>query len=113
MPYKNTIRDFWKKPSTARWRERLLAFLILSFVILCPACVTREEIRAHIWLNNALPADLCVSEPRLRDYGFYRRLDSGKLEFLSFCSPEALKMLAIIDSEYEELLDKTLPRERP
>jgi hypothetical protein len=60
-------------------------------------------------LNNGLPADLCEREPRLKDYGFYRRLDSGQLEFLSFCKPEAQRFFGIVDSELEELLNATLP----
>lgn len=77
------------------------------------ACVSRGEIRANLWLNNAqIPKELCDKEPALKDYGFFRRLDSGKLEFVSWCDPLARRWLAIFDDDLERLLDKTLPKEK-
>lgn len=86
-----------------------LVFLAASCATLFPACMTRQEIRAHLWENTGLPADLCASEPRLRDYGFFRRLDSGGFEFLGFCRPEALGMQSVTKESLKEILDATLP----
>lgn len=85
------------------------ATLFLAFAL--SSCVTRGEVRAYFYLNNGLPADLCEREPRLRDYGFYRRLNDGRFEFVSFCSPDAKRYLGILDDDLERLLDKTLPKE--
>lgn len=86
-----------------------LAFLAASCAIIFQACMTRQEIKAHLWENNGLPADLCASEPRLQDHGFFRRLDSGQYELLSFCKPEARGMQSVTKESLKEILDATLP----
>jgi hypothetical protein len=45
-------------------------------------------------------------------FGFYRELNTGKKEFLSFCSPEASKYLSIYGPKFKELLDAWLPEKR-
>jgi hypothetical protein len=92
-------------------RANLRILLALSFVTLCQGCISRSEIRAAIWLHNGLPADVCEREPVLKDHGFYRRLDGGKFEFISFCDPESKHWLSMYDRDFENLLDKTLPKE--
>lgn len=82
-------------------------------------CITRAEIKATIWDNNGLSPELCetVKPPELRSdlakqlwqYGFYRRLDRGKFEFMAFCDPKAVHWLAVYDQDFNEILDKTLP----
>lgn len=91
----------------------LRAFLALSTAILCLGCVNRTQIRANLWLNNGLPADLCASEPRLKDYGFYRRLKDGGFEFIPFCDAALTPhMLAIVDTDLDALLDQAgVPQE--
>jgi hypothetical protein len=54
---------------------------------------------------------VCEREPVLKDHGFYRRLDGGKFEFISFCDPESKHWLSMYDRDFENLLDKTLPKE--
>lgn len=61
--------------------------------------------------NAPFPAELCQKEPDIARYGFYRRLDSGQLEFVSFCNPEARRWLSIHERDLEEILNETLPKE--
>lgn len=75
--------------------------------------MTRSEIRASLWLNNGLPKDLCEREAALWDYGFYRRLDSGQLEFIPFCSSEVRRYFAIHEIDLNAILDETLPDKSP
>jgi hypothetical protein len=74
-------------------------------MICLTSCLTRKEIEATIWLNNApIPASLCKEGVEKR--GFYRRLDSGKIEFVSFCSPEAKQWLSIHKDDLQKILDQ-------
>lgn len=87
------------------------AILIILLVTLtgCPG-VTRREVEATIWLNNTpIPNDICEREPELKSYGFYRRLNDGKFEFMSFCNPEAVQWLSIHKDEFFRFMDKLLP----
>lgn len=69
--------------------------------------VTRAEVEATLWLNNSpIPAEICAREPALRKYGFYRKLDSGQMEFVSFCKLEARKWIAIYDADLQRLLER-------
>ena len=71
----------------------------------------RKEIEATLWLNNApLPAYLCILHSELRDYGFYRKLEDGRIEFVSFCQAEAQRWIAIHESDLKRLLDKYVPK---
>lgn len=94
-----------------------VSFFIFMFIValllgFLTGCVTRPEIKAAFWMNNGLPADLCASELRLKDYGFYRKLNTGKLEFMPFCNPDVKHFVAIIDSDLEKILDKLLPENK-
>lgn len=80
-------------------------------ILLLAGCVTRSEIKAALWLNNGMDAGLCAREPALRNYGFYRRLNDGKLEFISYCNPVAREFFAIHKKDLEELLNATLPEQ--
>jgi hypothetical protein len=86
----------------------LRILLCLSFLFVLPSCITRQEISAAIWLNNGLPSELCQKEPELRNYGFYRKLNSGKIEFISFCSARANEWLSMHQGDYNRLLEKAL-----
>lgn len=82
-----------------------LVLLSLALMICLTSCLTRKEIEATIWLNNApIPASLCKDGVEKR--GFYRRLDSGKIEFVSFCSPEAKHWLSIHKDDLQKILDQ-------
>jgi len=85
------------------------AFVILAAAVIASGCITRAEIKASLWLNNGIPEEVCSREPSLRDHGFYRRLNDGKLEFISFCSPDASRWISIYDADLEKILDETLP----
>lgn len=76
------------------------------------SCITRQEIRANVWLTNApVPPEICRKAPELKDYGFYRRLNDGTFEFVSFCTPSARRMISIVDTDFQRILDALLPKE--
>jgi hypothetical protein len=75
--------------------------------------VSRKEIRAAIWLNNGpIPKEICEREPEVAWYGFYRRLNNGKLEFVSFCNPDSKEWLAMHKDDFAELINRgTAPKQ--
>lgn len=63
-----------------------------------------------MWLNNGpLPAAICEREPELRRYGFYRRLDAGSFEFVSFCRTDAGAWVSVYGPDFYKILDSLLP----
>jgi hypothetical protein len=89
----------------------LLALALLG--ILCQGCVSKKRIRAHIWLNNSpIPQEICDREPTLKDYGVYRRLTNGKLEFVSFCEGLASEFLSMHKSDFEKLMNEASDSEK-
>lgn len=77
----------------------------------CQKLPTRAEVDATLWLNNGpIPIEICQREPALKDRGFYRRLNNGKLEFISWCSPKAREMTAVPTKELQAILDELLPK---
>jgi hypothetical protein len=60
-------------------------------------------------MNNFPPTELCARIPELNDYGFYRKLNDGKLEFISICSPEITHWLSVLDKDFNAILDQTIP----
>jgi hypothetical protein len=99
------------------WVWTIIAGLVALLIILLigPGCITRGQINASVWLNNTpIPKDLCDREPSLKDYGFFRRLDSGQIEFVSFCSPQAVQWLAMFKDDFNRLMDEAgLPKPKP
>lgn len=93
-------------------RHLLFGFIIAGILLLATGCVTRGEIEAAVWLNNGVPQDVCDREPVLKDHGFYRRLNDGKLEFISFCDPTATDWLSMHKTDYARILDATLPKKK-
>lgn len=89
-----------------------LCFALFVLSSLLSGCMTRSEVKAHIWLNNGMDPELCAREPVLWNYGFYRKLNNGKLEFISFCDPRSRDWQAIHNRDLEEILDKLLPRKK-
>lgn len=86
--------------------------LLLSTLLL-PAlsgCVSRAEIKAEIWLQSGLPKDLCERYPDIAKSGLYRKLNSGKYEFLSYCKPQVKKYVSMHGDKFNEFLDETLPK---
>lgn len=87
----------------------LASFAILFLTLGCRP--SREEIEITLWRNNLpLPVEYCVAGSPLLDYGYYRRLNSGKLEFISFCNPAILEFLSIQKNDLQNLLDKYVPK---
>lgn len=77
------------------------------------SCVTKKEIQAAIWLNNGpLPESICESIPEIKLYGFYRKLDNGKYEFLSYCSQISPEMISMTADDMNKFLDE-LPNGKP
>lgn len=91
---------------------KIATILIFSFCIMSCKTPTRQEVNAKIWLNNSGGAAykaLCLEQPKLKDHGFYRKLNNGKLEFVSFCSSTATKFFGVSEKDFNELMDKYIP----
>lgn len=87
-------------------RAAILLCVVLS------GCVSKKELLATVWNNNApIPAEICEREPELKKYGFYRRLNDGKFEFVSWCDPISVHWLAAFDKDLEKILGETLPKD--
>jgi hypothetical protein len=82
-------------------------------LILSQACVSRKQINAAIWkVNTPIPSELCARESSLKDYGFYRKLNDGRLEFVSFCKEESRHFLSITEKDFENIMNEVaLPDE--
>ena len=77
------------------------------------ACQTpsRGEIEAKVWNNNfPLPQEICDKSPELQDYGFYRRLNDGRLEIQSVCNPLLPNMVSMKYDDFKALLDQYIKR---
>jgi hypothetical protein len=85
----------------------------LLLLMISPACVSKREINAAIWLNNTpIPQDICDRQIELWSYGFYRKLNNGKIEFVSFCKKEAREWLAMNKVDFNKFMDQvTVPNE--
>lgn len=82
----------------------------MSFLTSCRS-PKRAEITANIWLNNApIPADLCAANKDLNKYGFYRRLNNDKFEFISFCDKSANRWVAMFENDFNNLLNQYVPK---
>lgn len=100
------IKDLSRLNLVRSTRGSLRAILALSLLMTSQACVTRREIQAAIWLNNSpIPKEFCERDPDLKLYGFYRRLDSGKLEFMPFCNSKAREWVSMHKDDFNRLMD--------
>lgn len=106
------IKETSKERSVIPTRASLQAFLALVSLMTFQACITRGEIQAYIFNNNGVPPELCDKEPELKKHGFYRTLNNGKFEFISFCDPLSVHWLAIYDKDLEKLLNENLPKNK-
>lgn len=71
------------------------------------SCVTKKQIQAAIWLNNGpLPPQICESNVELKQYGFYRKLDDGRLEFIPYCSEISSRMISMTEEDMNKFLDE-------
>lgn len=55
-------------------------------------------------------ANKCQADPELIMYGFYRRLSDGKLEFISFCQPEAGAMISVTKDDFDKIMNGLAPK---
>lgn len=85
---------------------RLFALLVLT------SCISREEIDAALWNSDRIPVELCEKYPEIKDYGFFRVLNSGNEEFVSFCSNEAKAYFAMYNKDFEKLVNKAQLKKR-
>lgn len=85
------------------------SILFLISAALISGCISKQEIRASVWLNNGMDPEICKTVPAVRNYGFYRRLDSGKLEFKPYCDADSVHWLSIFDQDLDRILDGTIP----
>jgi hypothetical protein len=88
---------------------------LISTLLFLSSCITREEVDAVIWLNNFNDdknsmAGVCERNPEIKQYGFYRKLNNGKLEFVSICNTTARNYLAVQKDDFNRLIDKALPK---
>jgi hypothetical protein len=85
---------------------------IIAICLACLAltgCLSRKEVQATAWLQTGLPPEICASNPDLKDYGIYRKLDSGKFEFVSICDKEITRWISIYDEDFKRILDALVP----
>ena len=93
-----------------RVSHRIWLVPLLLIVLSCSGCPSRQEIEATFWLNNGLPAELCEKMPELWKRGFYRKLNTDKYEFISFCDPRARDWIASYKDDVNRILDAYLPK---
>ena len=75
------------------------------------ACVTKAQVDAVIYLNNTnAMVDVCIKEPELHNFGFYRKLNSGQFEFISFCDAASNTMLSMTKDDYEKIMMGLVPK---
>jgi hypothetical protein len=68
--------------------------------------VTRERVNAYLWLNNTpIPQELCDREPLLKDYGLYRKLNTGGFEFISFCETKVNQFYSMHKDDLARILN--------
>lgn len=76
-------------------------------------CPQRQEIKAHFWNQSGLPKAICAL-PGAAKSGVYRRLNDDQCngvpapcyQFVSYCDPNIVHYLPILDTELNDLLDK-------
>ena len=101
--------------------HRVTLALLLLTLPLQTSCVNRAQIKAEIWLQSGLPADLCERVPELKKYGQYRELDTGKYEFLGYCTEvqdNTGKRYTVVQGYYsingqkfDSIMDELLPKQ--
>lgn len=107
-----------KRPSATPARVSRLGFLVpLSLIasLALTGCqnLSRKKIEAAVWATNApFPAELCAREPEVSQYGFFRRLNDGRLEFVSFCSPEASLYVTMYSDDFERIMNEAFGTRR-
>lgn len=52
---------------------------------------------------------MCQKNPDLKNYGFYRLLDTGDYEFVSFCDSKSAQFFGFYGPQFNAYLDALLP----
>lgn len=99
-------KDKLKKLSDILTLVKYPIYLVPLLLILCQGCVSRKKIEAAIWLNNFPPQELCAKNPELHEYGFYRKLNNGKFEFVSICKEEARLYLTMYKDHFDNIMQE-------
>ena len=84
----------------------------LFILLFLSSCINREQVMAVVYLNNFPPIRLCILHPEIAEYGFYRKLNSGDLEFVSLCKEDAKRFKSIPDADFTRLMDRALPKKK-
>lgn len=111
----NKTKSSSKKLSATPARASRAAFLALSLLtaFLVSGCVSRKKIEAAVWATNApIPQEICLREPEVAQYGFYRRLNNGQLEFVSWCSEQAAYYVTMYSDDFERVMNEAFGTRR-
>lgn len=65
---------------------------------------------AEVWLESGIPAELCT--PAVASRGVYRQLNSGKVEFISYCNEAILDSVRFNGSKFYQILNAELPEQK-
>lgn len=61
----------------------------------------------EVWLESGIPAENCT--PEVAKSGVYRKLNSGKYEFISYCDKAILDSVRFNGTKFYKVLDAELP----
>ena len=66
-----------------------------------------------MWRTNfPLPQSYCQRLPELRNYGFGRVLNDGRIELISVCNPVSNEMIGVSNDDFNRILDALVPSDR-
>jgi hypothetical protein len=65
-----------------------------------------------VWLQDGIPEEICARVPEVTKYGIYRKLNSGKEEYIPYCAPEIKSYINFNDKKFNEILDELLPENK-
>lgn len=107
---------------------RLTALLLMTLISSCrTGDLKRRDVQAAVWLETGLPSDLCeqvTPECKLSPFnctqadfigwrrGKYRKLDTGKEEFLAYCNIKNGEWTSIRTEYFKAVLDALLPEKK-
>jgi len=89
--------------------RRIIPVLSLVLLGLAPSCISGPKLKAALWLNEPLPAEVCA-HPLLKEWGAYRKLNDGRYEITPYCAKEWGDYFAIRRNDLETILRETLPK---
>ena len=108
------------KPSGVSGSQIVDKLPLIFLMLTLSGCITRGKIEAMIWLNNGIDQEICKREPKLNEYGFYRKLSDktcedaghpkGCIEFVSYCNPIIKDFAEIHRSDLVKIMNQTLPK---